>query len=171
MAGAGAVIGVLSAVISAGAAIHQGRQEKKAADRQADALEAQAKVAIKQSERDAEIKRREVARINARASSKFAGEGLKFAGSVLNVLSQTREEGELDVLTILERGQDEARGIMSQARISRRGGEAAWTTGLLSGGANLTAGIADTGSKANWWKGGNKSSSPSIPSGRWSPRG
>ena len=63
MAAAGAVIGVISAVISAGAAIHQGRQQKKAAERQADALESQAKVAIKQSEQDAEIKRREVARV------------------------------------------------------------------------------------------------------------
>jgi len=142
---AGVVVGIIGAVISAGSAIHQGRQQKKAADRQARALEAQAGVAVKKSEQDAEIRRRQVGRLSARAASKYAGQGLKFAGSVLNVLSKTREEGEQDVLTILERGREEARGIMAQAGITRRGGQAAWTTGLLSGGSQLAAGAA-----SNW---------------------
>lgn len=117
----------------------QGLEMQKAAKEESRALGRQGAVAVRESEREAEIRSGEVKEFGARQRLQFLKSGVRLAGTPLAVLAETAKKGKEEVDAI--RGAGVARGslLRSRAKITERGGRAALLGSFTSASATLAA--------------------------------
>lgn len=131
-------------VVSAVGAIQQGNAAKAAAQynatvarQNAEAARADAAANAARQERAARIRRGQ--NIAAAAAS-----GVALEGSVLDIMEDNAIEEELDRLTILQRGEVDAAGLLAGAGMQDIRGRAAQRAGFMSAGATLLSGASST---------------------------
>ena len=124
LAGAGATSAVM--------AIQQGRQLEAAKDLEARQLESNAiaEAATSQRAAEAERKRTRVLQSRVRALSAASGAGASDP-TVVDILSDIQQEGELRALNILYEGETAAQGLEFSAGMRRREGKDARRTGAI----------------------------------------
>ena len=137
---------ILGAVQAFGA-IQQGVAGKRAADYNARQSEIRAQASRQQAAADAERKRRDNVRKLGVIRANYAASGVTVEGSPLDILESSAAEGEMDALTIQQRGEVAAQGYEETAELDRFRGEAAFSQGLFSAGSSLLGGFSQTGKK------------------------
>ena len=123
----------VAAVMFLGSA-YQGKEAKKAKEREAQGLHeaAQRRRAVAQREAAEEERNKDFVYSRALAVSAASGTGTADAG-VVALLGDLNAEGEYRILSRLYAGEDEAEGLDYRAEIARREGKAAETAGYING--------------------------------------
>ena len=131
---------VAGTVVSAGAAVYSGIQQKKAADYNAKMSEQNAK-AIDVQTREAIRRQREQNRaiLSAQRASALTS-GVAETGSTLLVAMDNARNLERNVTDIATQGNAQQYAALNQATLSRMQGSAAMTSGLLQGTGTLLSG-------------------------------
>lgn len=149
LAAVASVASAVGTVVSAVGAIKQGNAAQAASQynatvsrQNAEAVRADAAANAERQERAARIRRGQ--NIAAAAAS-----GLALEGSVLDIMEDNAIEEELDRLTILQRGEVDAAGLLAGAEMQEIRGRAAQREGRLSAGATLLSGAASTAQYAS----------------------
>lgn len=111
-----------------------------------------AKVAADQANAKEEAQRRHFAVLQGAARAGIAQSGTGFDGSNLDLLKQNEINNELDALTIRYEGQNQVRGLESQASqdmysagVNRMNASNAQTAGMWNAGSSLLSGAAKYG--------------------------
>lgn len=136
---------VASTAVSAGGAIYQGQQQKKAAEFNAQVAERNAVAAQNKAKYDEGIHRDRVKALLSKQRAIIGKSGLQLEGSPLLALLDTTEQGELDALAIRHGGDVQAARYRSSATASRMQGSAARTGSYLKAGSTLLSGAASAG--------------------------
>lgn len=132
---------VAGTVVSAGASVYSGIQQKKAADYNAKMSEQNAK-AIDVQTREAIRRQREQNRaiLSAQRASALTS-GVAETGSTLLVAMENARNLERNVTDIATQGNAQQYAALNQATLSRMQGSAAMTSGLLQGTGTLLSGV------------------------------
>lgn len=108
-----AIIG--ATVVSAGASIVSGRQQKKAADKQAAIME-------RESKEKAESEKAEAERVRKLQKVAFLSSGVTLEGSPLLVMEETSAQGRTNAQRTVRAGADQASVTRQQGRAALVGG-------------------------------------------------
>ena len=132
---------VAGTVVSAGAAVYSGIQQKKAADYNAKMSEQNAK-AIDVQTREAIRRQREQNRaiLSAQRASALTS-GVAETGSTLLVAMENARNLERNVTDIATQGNAQQYAALNQATLSRMQGSSAMTSGVLQGTGTLLSGV------------------------------
>lgn len=114
-----------------------GSAGNSAAKSEAEALNAQADLALAESRREAEIKTRDVLTFREDQAQAYNSSGVLLEGSPMVVLSETIRRGDEEVKAIMKRGQATANLYRMKAAQARSAGSSSMFSSVLSNGANL----------------------------------
>lgn len=133
------VIGAIGAIQSANAQAASAEYNAKIAERNAQIVENNRRLSMRQTEVDAEEKRRENRRTLSAVRAAYGASGLELSGSPLDVLEDSALELELDASRIEAEGRQRsvemaAQGIAyrEDATLSRMQGKAARSAGYIN---------------------------------------
>jgi hypothetical protein len=143
-----AVATLASAGLSAMGAIQQGKAQQAALNFEAKQHERQAAEERAASQREALEKRHEA---KIAMSRQVAIAGASGAGvvnpSILDIYSETAQEGEYNAQTALYGGESRARGQLDSAAAARFKGKAAYKGSILEAGGHILGGIGSAAGK------------------------
>ncbi len=128
---------IAAAAVSAGGALYQGEQQRKAASENADIAERAALAEKNAAAYNEELHRERVRKILSTQRALYGKSGLDMSGSPLLVMEDTAAQGELDALAIRYGGDVAAAKERSIANLSRMQGSAAATSSYFSAGSTL----------------------------------
>jgi hypothetical protein len=138
-----AVASIASGVIGGTSMIAQGNAARASADYQAQLYERDAVVASQDAQfredRLLEDRRRRIGAIRAAS----ANSGVQVSGSVAEVLGETAEDIELEILAVRYGGAEAVTRARAAAASSRWEGRQAQQAGYLSGGASILGGAGE----------------------------
>jgi len=143
---------VASTAVATAGTLYSGEQQRKAASRNADIQEADARAATQRAEYDADLHREDVRRLVSAQRAAYGKSGVTMEGSPLLTIEDTIEKGGLDALAIRYGGDIAAARSRSAANLSRMQGSAAKTSSYFQAGSSLLAGAGNAygaGVKAN----------------------
>ncbi len=126
------MVGFMGAIMSAVGSVRQGNIAKNAADYNAQVDEQNAQVALNQGTQQQEIVRRRAQQAIGEQLASVSSSGTGLNGSNLDLLSESLYNKELDSLNIRYESELKARGLQSQAQLTRIEGKQARTAGYLS---------------------------------------
>ena len=129
----------LGAIISAVGSIYTGITSLTASKRQAEDLEYQGLLAMRESLRDASIIREEGRLFAADQSLQDIGSGVHLVGSALITMAQTRSYAEAEAQATEQRGGAVKTLADTKAATTRAGGRAGLIGGIIGAGTALTA--------------------------------
>ena len=143
-----AVATLASAGLSAMGSIQQGKAQQAALNFEAQQRERQAGEERAASQREALEKRREAQLAQSRqiAIAGASGAGV-VTPSVLDIFSETAQQGEYNAQTALYGGESRARGQMDEAAAARFKGKAAKRGSLFEAGGHILSGIGSAAGK------------------------
>lgn len=125
LAAAAPYIAAAGTVVSAVAQQNAGKQAQMNADFEADQYEKQANEELAYSQREAEKAKREARYLQSRATAVAASSGGGATDpTVINLIGELEEEGELNRLTALYNGEQRANAARTGATITRQRGKA-----------------------------------------------
>lgn len=146
MAAAVPALMVAAAAVSAYASYETGRQQKKAADYNAQMADYNAKIALDAARAKEDAYSRDAARKLGAIRQQYAASGVEpTAGTPLTVLMESAQEAEKDKLRIRAGGEAESWAYRSEANLARMQGKSAYTQGTLGAGSSLLGGAARAG--------------------------
>ena len=125
----------LSQGVTALATLAGGGLSMSAARAEAELQERQASIAMDEARRDATQKAREVSRFQAKQAQSYASSGVTLEGTPIDMLEQTRREGQEEVDAIFKRGEAQKELLYMKAKILRRSGRNAMLGSVLGAGA------------------------------------
>jgi hypothetical protein len=140
----------------------QGKESKKLYEQRAAAALKDAEAVKKSYGEQARQKRKEGKRYKARQRAMFAKEGIKPAGTALDIMKETAMEFEREAGLVAEYGSTEASRLTTEAGFERQMGQSAYRSGIWGAGATAMSGIGTLGlygAERGWW---NKAPSPSA---------
>jgi hypothetical protein len=144
---------IASTVISAAAAVQQGRAAKAAGDANAQIQRHFASDALLRGAAEEQDMRLRTAGFMGEQAAAFGASGAEInTGSSLDILGDTAELGELDALRIRNNAQREAYAHLSGAAISEAEGDNAQTSGYLNAAGTLIGGASQVSGKWNIYK-------------------
>lgn len=136
----GAIIAIISALVSAGTAIYSAQQRKKTAAYRARLAEEAGEDVRAGTELELAQHRERVKSLQSRQRAAYAKAGVRMEGSPLEVLAETQAQADLDQLIIEHGGYVSERAYQRTAMWERRAGRAAQTAGYIGAGTSLLAG-------------------------------
>lgn len=136
----GQAFSALGSVVSAFSSFTQGQQQSDAARYNAQVAENNAIAARQKAAFDEEIRREQLARVQAQARANIGKGGSDFSGSALDIMAQNAATAELDALAIRYGGETRARGLEAQAAADRAQASSARAGGYFGAGARLLTG-------------------------------
>lgn len=125
----GAAIG--GAVLSGGGQIYGGIQARKAAKKQQQMLDEQARLERSAAAFDAAEASRDFDRLMGQQKARIAGSGIELVGSPLDLIEETEKDKQDTIRNILETGRARASALQSQAGLARDAGRAALTSSIV----------------------------------------
>lgn len=125
------------ALIGSAGSIIQGDAAKQSAGFNAGVADSNAVFALQQGAENQRRIRRSNAQFAGTQKANIGASGLQLSGSALNVLSDSAIEGELMALDAKVAAENKAKGLRSQATLSRRRGRNARRAGFISAGTTL----------------------------------
>lgn len=129
---------VVSAAVSATAAIQQGQAQKNAAEYNAKVQEQAAHDALQRGSDEAAANQDRTRRLIATQRAGFGASGLDISsGSPLDILTETAGLGKLDSLRLINNAQREGQGLMAQSEITKYQGDQAQTAGYMNAAATI----------------------------------
>ncbi|PWR24985.1 hypothetical protein [Zavarzinia aquatilis] len=131
-----------SAGLQAVSSIQQGNAAASAANWNAGQMDAAATRTLAATNAEEDRLRRQQAQELGRQRAAFAESGLAPSGSVLDVMTESATNAELDALTLRYRGQVEANDLRNQGSITRWQGRQARRAGYIGAGAALLSGAS-----------------------------
>lgn len=138
---------VISTVQQAGAAKAAGQAQQQAADFAAGQAEQQAGQARAASQRRAIEERRRGRLAASRAQAVGAASGSAGSVDVINRIADLEAQGEYGALVALYEGEEQARGLETQAGVSRFEGGQARTAGNLAAQSAIVSGASSLAAK------------------------
>lgn len=142
MSGLETIALVAGTALSAAGAIQQGKAQEAALKAQAQAQEARAKeeraVASREAAKRAERAKQVLSRQQAVAAASGAGATDK---TVLDIMSETAAEGDVQSRTALYEGEMRGRGLEYQAAIDRMNARQAKLSGFINAGSTVLSGV------------------------------
>ena len=145
------VIGAIGAIQQGNAAAASAEYNAKIAERNATIVENNRAITVRQSEVDAEEKRRENRRTLSSVRAAYGASGLELAGSPLDVLEDSALELELDASRIEAEGKMRSSemaaqgiGLREDANLSRMSGRAARSAGYINAAGALFGTVGRT---------------------------
>lgn len=145
-----AILGVISAVVSAAGAVYSGQQQKKAADYNADVNKKNAETAQQQAMFDAEQQRAQNRKLLGAQRAAYSASGIDpDGGSPIDVQRDSAAQGELEALTAIYTGRSSANASNARATLNRMEGRAAVTGSYFSAGASLLSGASSAYGKVS----------------------
>lgn len=142
-----AAIPIITAAISAAAAISQGQQAKAAADYNAKVDEQNAQLAREQAAAKEQLHRNEVRMFMGRQRAAVAEAGVGFGGTQQDLAVQSALAAEMDALNIRYAGELEARGLFAQAQQTRLEGKQRQTNAGFQAFGSVLGGVANYAGK------------------------
>lgn len=136
----GAGLGALGLGVSAISAISQGQAQSDAAKYNAQVAENNAIAARQKASFDAELRREQLARVQAQARANIGKTGGDFSGSALDIMAENAAAAELDALAIRYGGEVRATGLEAQAVADRSQASTARAGGYFGAGAKILSG-------------------------------
>jgi len=136
------IIAGISAVVSAAGSIKAGKDQKAAAEYNAQVDEQNAIAATNKAAYDESIHRDKVKRLLSEQKAIIGASGVDISGSPLLATIDTIEKGELDALAIRYGGEVESQQYTSSATASRLEGQAASTASKYKAGSTLLSGAS-----------------------------
>ena len=136
----GAIIAIISALVSAGTAIYSAQQEKKTREYRAQLAEEAGEEVRAGTELEVARHREEVKKLKGRQRAAYAKAGVRMEGSPLEVLADTQAQADLDQLIIEHGGFVSQRAQKRTAMWERQAGSAAQRAGYIGAGTSLLAG-------------------------------
>lgn len=128
-------------VVSAYGQYQAGKAQKRAYDYNAQIQQQNARIAEEQAQYEARRQESRTRKMLAAQRVAYAGSGFQSnAGTALDTLRQTMQEGEMDKMAILYGGDVEAVNQRSQAALSRMQGKAAYKAGMFNAAGTLLSG-------------------------------
>ena len=149
---------MLGGLMQARGAIEQGKAQAKAAEvsaqmaeRDAEVVDQNRKLALVQADIDATDKRRQNRRTMGAIRAKYGASGVSMAGSPLDVLEDTATEQELDTERVRYEGRIRGRegalqmlGLQDQAKLDRMQGRAAYKAGYYNANAAVFSAVGQS---------------------------
>lgn len=132
-----AALGILGGVVSAIGSIYSGKAQAAAYKAEEKQLEYQARSQAEAGSLDSWRKERENERLTGEQVVAVAASGGQLSGSALDVIKDSRYEGDLDKALIRMNAQTKSNMSRYQASIADMNAKAAKTGSLLSAGAGL----------------------------------
>lgn len=151
----------ITQAMSALAGVAGGFAGRSAANNEADMLNAQADLALKEARRDAILKKREVSSFKESQAQKYNASGVLIEGSPMAVLSNTVRKGNEEIKAIMDRGEAMSNLYRMRARQTQNAGKAGLFSSFLTAGSGLANSFI-TGRKLGLFGGG--STTPAAPS-------
>jgi hypothetical protein len=137
-----AELGLLASAISAAGSIASGIASKNAADFQAEQQEMQGKEEFAASQREADQKRKESNYVQSRQQALAAASGGGAADpTIVRLMTQTAQQGEMNAQTSLYVGENRKRGLFDAAKSTRLTGRANLIGSFLSASGDLAGGF------------------------------
>jgi hypothetical protein len=137
-----AELGLLASAISAAGSIASGIASKNAADFQAEQQEMQGKEEFAASQREADQKRKESNYVQSRQQALAAASGGGAADpTIVRLMTQTAQQGEMNAQTSLYVGENRKRGLFDAAKGTRLTGRANLVGSFLSASGDLAGGF------------------------------
>lgn len=140
------------ALLSAAGSIYSGRQQKKAAKKEAELKRQQGELLWKEAQRSAAKTYEDAVRFSAEQKMSYLSSGVEFEGSASDTVKQTLAWGKEESDAILERGKAERKlGLQIAANTESAGRAAMIASYLQAGGTALSAAgsMASAGARAN----------------------
>lgn len=143
----GAMMAVSAATAAAGAAmsamgaIAQGNAQKQASQYNAALQERSARIALEQSQAEADRVRRLASRVQGSMLAGFGGSGLTIEDSAIDALGDSASQSELDVQIAKYHGKLQAMGYESNAVLDRMQGRVAQQQGYARAASEALTGI------------------------------
>ena len=137
-----AIVMVAAAAVAAAGTAYAAVSASNAAKYNAQVEENQADYARQAAQAQAEAHQRDVSRQLGQIRANYGASGVDIEGSPLDVLGESARMGELDRLTILNQGENQAIGLQNSARLDRYQATTKLVGGGLSATGTLLGGIA-----------------------------
>lgn len=145
---------LIGGLLTAGASVAGGIAEKRAADFEAEQLDAKAKEEKAAAQRDAAQSRQEAELANSRAqalaASSGGGAGMD-APTIVRIMSGTAGQGEYNAQTQMYGGNSRAAGLRDQAKGRRASGRASFLGSVVGGFGKAAGSVGSYGTSKNWW--------------------
>lgn len=138
----GAGLAALGTGVSAISAIQQGQAQSDAAKYNAQVAENNAIAARQKATFDEQMRREQLARVQAQARANIGKGGGEFTGSALDIMAENAAAAELDALAIRYGGETRATGLQAQAVVDRSQADSARVGGYFGAGAKILSGAA-----------------------------
>jgi hypothetical protein len=138
-------IPIAGAALSAVGSIASGLSQQSEARRQAAYLNANADLAERQGQSEAQIIREKARRLAGQNRAAVGASGVDIAGSFLDALADSDIDAELDAQTALWNGKLEATNYRAQARSAKASGRSALLGGVFGAGTSAISGYG------NWY--------------------
>ena len=136
----GAIIAIISALVSAGTAIYSAQQEKKTRAYRARLAEEAGEEVRAGTELEVAQHRERTKSLQARQRAAYAKAGVRMEGSPLEVLADTTAQADLDEMIIKHGGYVGERAHQRSAMWERYAGKSAQTAGYIGAGTSLLSG-------------------------------
>lgn len=131
--------------VSAYGQIEQGKAYDRAAQLNAQTMEAEARIARQQGGAREEAQRRRAREVLGTMRASIGQAGIGFGGSAADIYDQSATNAELDALNIRYESDLQAMGIMNQAALTRYEGKQAKRAAKISAFATILGGAANYG--------------------------
>lgn len=144
----GAIAGLLGGVVSAVGSIYSGNAQAAGYKAEAKMHEYEAISQREMGSLDAWRKQRENERVTGEQIVAIAGSGGDLSGSSLDIIKDSRAEGDLDRALIMANAQQKSEMSGFQAKVAKMNAKSAKTGGMLAAGAGLINSFQSLGSLA-----------------------
>ena len=136
----GAIIAIISALVSAGSMIYSAQQQRKTAEYRAQLAEEAGEEVKAGTELEVARHRERTKRLQARQRASYAKAGVLMEGSPLEVLADSAAQADLDEMIIEHGGQARASAYEREGMFMRQYGKSQQTAGYIKAGSSLLSG-------------------------------
>ncbi len=135
---------MLGAVVGAIGSVAQGAAANSAAKANAKAMQQQAMLEREQGAYQVARQRDQLNRLTGRQVNNLAANGMAMDGSAVDVIQDSRREGELDIAATMFGANIKSNNLETQAKIVRQQGKDAMVGGIIGGFNSLISGLGKT---------------------------